>query len=181
MATVNKNTKAAAATKATISSDVKAKGKAKIKVVDDSMDFLLPAKKSSKAKAEVAAPVAKVKTKKAAVVEAPAKKASKKVVEVVKAKPAKASAGDVTEKSVREFCRANFAARIRREDGEFQSELVKGGGRVILANFEAVMENLKTVFGKKSTVVVKGSKTTFSGSLCTATMSTADNSLTVIF
>lgn len=51
------------------------------------------------------------------------------------------------EKMVRQFVRANFAARVKTQDGEYQSEVKGKVGKVVIQNPATVMEALEELCG----------------------------------
>ena len=51
------------------------------------------------------------------------------------------------EKLVRQFVRANFAARVKTQDGEYQSEVKGKLGKVVVQNPATVMEALEELCG----------------------------------
>lgn len=63
------------------------------------------------------------------------------------------------EKMVRRFVRAQFAARIKTVDGEYQTEVSKKTAKVLIQNPATVLENLQELCGAG---VEKGNTTTFS-------------------
>lgn len=70
-----------------------------------------------------------------------------------------ASASVNVAKQARQFVRQQFAARVVRIDGEFQSKVLKDGAKVQIRNPNTVLANLREVCGRP--VSEEGNTTTF--------------------
>lgn len=85
------------------------------------------------------------------------------------------------EKTVRNFVRSQFSARIKKVDGEYQTSVSKKGARMMIQNPATVLANLLEMCGKP--VEEKGNTTTFKIKKTQNTVSliqNADNAVLVL-